>query len=98
MVLSAIERERADVLKTFGVNSLLVVVLYSEFLPNDDVRATFNQKRYGAASEIAALWANVERCSTMGKVRRTISQEPANACFLLLNVEPAERRNEIGIE
>ena len=98
MVLFALEGERADILKTFGVNAAIVVVLNPEVLPNDDTGTTFNQKRYSAASEIAALRANVKRGPTVGQVRRTLSQEPVNACFLLVSIEPAERRDEIGIE
>ena len=91
MVLSAIEGERADILKTIGVNNLIVVVLNSEVLPNDDAGAAFNQKRYSTASEIAAFRTDVKRCPTVGQVRRTLSQEPVNARFLPVSIEPAER-------
>lgn len=98
MILSSIEGKWTDILKTIGVDDLIVVVLNPEVLPNDDAWSTFNQKRYSAASEIAALRANVKRGPTVGQVRRTLSQEPINACFLLLSVDPTERRDKIGIE
>ena len=34
----------------------------------------------------------------MGHVWRTLSQESSNACFLLVSIAPAKRRNEIGIK
>src|SRR5215216_2156018 len=98
MVLFAIEGERADSLKTQGVNGLIVIVLESEVLPDNDAGATFYQKRYSTASEVAAFRADVERGSTVGQVRRTLCEESSNACFLLVRITPAERRNEIDVE
>jgi len=98
MVLSSVESERTDILETIEVDDVIIVVLNPEVLPNNDAQTTFNLNRYSAASEVAALWANVERCSTVGQVRRTLSQESGNACFLLVTIHPSERRYEIGIE
>lgn len=97
MILFAIEGKRADILKTIGVNDLIVIVLNPEVLPNDDARSTFNQKRYRAASEVAAFRADAERCSTVGHVRRALSQESGDARYLFISIAPAERRDEIGI-
>lgn len=86
VILPPIEGERADVLKTLGVDDILVVVLDSKFFPDDGARFPLHRQRYGTASDVGAFWADVERSSTVGHVRRYLSKKSIDAFLLILRV------------
>ena len=80
------------------MDHILVVVLESKIFPDDVVRFTSNQQRYGAASEVGAFRADVECVPAVGPVRRILSEESIDGCFLLPRIQPPERRYAVDSE
>lgn len=85
-ILISVEGERTDVLKTFGVNDIFVVVLKTKVFPDNDVGFSLHQQSYSAAAEVTAFRTDVKRGPTVRQVGSTLPKESIDACFLLVCV------------